>query len=457
MENSEETPETELPQTEEEPEAKNWWPVNWPDRRAKWVALGSGLIFLTFVVVFILNIDSDESGEQQANIFDNEAATTNDSPAETVSTNDSPAITAGKRLSNNGCEGEGVPYKLSVSPMKPDEFSIIVPYGLMTGGHVTPIDHQYFSPADYKSLPDAYEVRAMADSTIVDISARPRPFGQEYRLVFAVSCTFLYYYDLVTSLTPDIQQAYAQASTDTGSRKSINIPVKAGELIGRIGGQTLDFAVWDTTKPLDGFIVPEHYDAEPWKAYTADPLDYYTEELKDFILTRYVRTVPPISGEIDYDVDGQLIGNWFLEGTGGYSGDRLAEDGSYWTTHLSFAPNHYVPDWFVVSIGDFEQGRGPGSQFVAVKNFPNPRDVSVESGLVKYDLSGWGYFDESGGVWDRSSLAESLTIRVNSSEGIQACALVQMLETRTIKFEVTRDQSCSEVTDFSPAAKIYTR
>lgn len=441
MENPKEKQATEQPKTDDLAKVEKWW----LDRRVKWAVVGLILVVIVLVLTLVANNSSSPNQSNQEQL------------TATVPVNE--ALAAGKLLTNNQCEGEGVPYKLSVSPMKPEDFSIIVPYGLMIGGHVTPIDHQYFSPASYLSQPDAYGVYAMADSTIVDIGSRPRPFGEEYRIVFTVSCTFLYYYDLVTSLSPEIQQAYDDVNNDSGGKKPINIAVKAGQLIGRIGGQTLDFAVWDTTKPLDGFVVPEHYEAEPWKIFTADPLDYYDDELKKFILTRYVRTETPVSGKINYDIDGRLIGNWFLEGTNGYSGNRSAEDGSYWTSHLSFAPDHYVPDRFIISIGDYEVSpdAGPGSQFITATNKPNPKDISVETGLVKYDLSSWSYLDGSGAMWDRNSIASGITIRSESQQNPQTCVLVQMLETRKLKFETFKGQSCTDVTEFSKSAKNYTR
>ncbi len=443
MENSDEAPETKQPQIEEEPKTKLWWQNQWNKRWVKWTTLAIGVL----IVVFGVAIISSSKEADQTDFF---------SSSEEQNSSDSQAVRDGKRLTNNQCEGEGVPYKLSESPMKPDEFSTIVPYGLMVGAHVTPIDHQYFNPISYESGIDAYEVRAMADSNIVEITRRPRPFGQEYRMVFTISCTFIYYYDLVTSITPDIQQAWDDAKA---SRESLKIPVKAGQLIGRIGGQTLDFAVWDTTKPLSGFVVPEHYQSEPWKQFTADPLDYYTDELKEFILTRYERSAPPISGKIDYDIDGRLIGNWFLEGSDGYAGANTTVDGSYWSTHLSFSPDHYVPEWFVISIGDYklEPGMDPGSQFMSEKNSPNPKDVSVETGLVKYDLTRWNYYDESGELWERSSVVKGLNIITNTQENMRACALVQMVKTRKLNFEVFKGQKCTTVTNFSAAVKVYTR
>ena len=62
-------------------------------------------------------------------------------------------------------------------------------------------------------------------------------------------------------------------------------------------------------------MIPEHYAGEIWKIHTADPLNYYTTELKG---KRFQNTFEqqPISGKIDYDIDGKLVGNWFQEGTG---------------------------------------------------------------------------------------------------------------------------------------------
>lgn len=359
----------------------------------------------------------------------------------------------GKELSRGLCSGEDKP-KLGALPMRLEDFSMIVPYGLMVGGHVTPIDHQYFSPTVFNSPPDTYEVFAMADADIVDIEIHPPSEGGHgrIRLVFSMSCKLFYYYDLVTSLREDILSAYKNARANY---RSFKFPVKEGEVIGRIGGQTLDFAVWDMDIKLPGFIVPEHYVGESWKIHTADPLDYYTEDLKKAALSKYVRTVPPVSGKIDYDIDGKLIGNWFVEGAGGYGGGGEGFD--YFKNHLSFAPDLYDPRHFVISIGSlYNQTEGETNmQHMTLANSPLPEDVGVETGLVKYDLVGWEYLKADGSPWNGFSLTKGPTVKRHKR--VTGSVLVQMIGSRKLKFEVFPGKTSAEATSFTAKAKIYGR
>ena len=138
---------------------------------------------------------------------------------------DDKAVSAGKSLSNNKCSGTG-DATFTHLPMNADDFAILIPYGLMVGGHVTPIDHQYFSPTVFHSAKDTYPVYAMADSQITNIEVHPPENGSNgrIRMVFTVTCTFFYYYDLVTSVEPGIDSSH------------LPIKVKAGQLIGHIGG-----------------------------------------------------------------------------------------------------------------------------------------------------------------------------------------------------------------------------
>lgn len=364
---------------------------------------------------------------------------------------ESTAIKEGKKLSNNQCEGEEKP-KLGTLPMKYDDFKFIIPYGLTAGGHVTPIDHQYFSPTVFQSPRDTYNVYAMADAKIVDISPRTNDKGTEYRFVFSMSCKLFYYYDLVTSLTPELKTAMEEKQSGK-SNKPMNIPIKEGQLVGKIGGQTLDFAVWDMDINLTGFVVPEHYEGESWKIHTADPLNYYTEDLKTKALSKYIRTAEPVSGKIDYDIDGKLVGNWFLEGSGGYSPKNMqgGQEG-YWKGHLSIAYDNYDPTSIVVSVGDFN---GEAKQFGVKGNVPDPAIVSVSSGIIKYELVQQDWADLQGNPWNRDTFVKGL--KASNQNNTVGVVLAQMLEDRKVKFEVFPGKTASQVSGFTANAKIYER
>ena len=356
----------------------------------------------------------------------------------------------GKSLSGNNCKGTEK-RKLTTLPMKMEDFSMIIPYGLVVGDHVTPIDHQYFSPTIFNSPRDTYEVMAMADANLVEIQPRVKPEYTEYRMVFTISCTLFYYYDLVTSLSPDIKSQFDRAPGSFS--KQINIPVKAGQVIGRIGGQTLDFAVWDMDVTLKGFLVPMHYEGERWKIHTVDPLDYYTEDLKKLALSKYIRTVPPLSGKIDYDIDGKLVGNWFVQNTNGYEGIRVNNNPQgYSRTHLAIVPNHIDPTFYMISFGNFG---GEFKQFGTSKDAMDPTKVEVKTGLVKYDLFDIQYTKENGEQWNGMSFDKN--IKAFSGNTSRGCVLFQLQNAQTLKMEAFPNINCQSASGFSNKAVAYER
>jgi len=366
------------------------------------------------------------------------------------------AVTAGKTLSGNRCSGTG-DTTFTHLPMNASDFSILVPYGVTVGGHVTPVDHQYFSPANFHSAKDTYPVYAMADSKITNIEVHPPENGSNgrIRMIFTVSCNFLYYYDLVTSVQPGIDD------------KHIPIDVKAGQLIGHIGGQTLDFAVWNTQKPLPGFVNPSSYDGEAWKVYTADPFPYYTPALRQIVEAKDPRVAEPIAGKIDYDIDGKLIGNWFIKGSGGYSGASQGHDPNYSNTHLSIAPDLYDPSAIVVSVGNYDSyplhgpeldssnRGGGGRQYFAKPGGVDPAKVSQSSGPVKYELVQRYWRTPSGALWDNMSLVKGP--KADTTSSVVGTILLQLTGKRELKAEVFRGLTASQVSGFDATAKTYTR
>ncbi len=368
---------------------------------------------------------------------------------------DSKAVKIGKKFSNGACEGSGKKL-MTTPPMNPEDVQMILPYGTMVGGHVMPTSHQYLEPWDRSLGRDKYEVRAAMDAILYSISRRgqnvesgeARP--EEFQLWFAISCTHFYYYDLITSLSPDLQQIFDQGKNQ-GDTAYVKVQVTAGQVVGKIGAQTLDYGVWDTELPAAaGILEPKHYEWDGFRLYLADPLNYYTEELKQTMLSKYIRVGEPISGKVDNDIDGKLVGGWFVEGTGELHGGNTPK---YWAGHLAIAPEYLDPSVYLISVGDFA---GEEKQFSLSRSSPDPKNVGVEAGLVKYDLLPWNYLKSDGTPWNRMTFTKGVRIINDGYQGI-GCVLVQILESRKLKFEGFKSMDCANVSSFTSSAKIYTR
>ena len=74
----------------------------------------------------------------------------------------------------------------------------------------------------------------------------------------------------------------------------------------------LDFEVHDTQFVLDGIVVSSRY--SQFHINTVNPFDYFEEPLRTQLLEKNLRAAEPRGGKIDFDIDGRLVGNWFLEG-----------------------------------------------------------------------------------------------------------------------------------------------
>jgi hypothetical protein len=331
----------------------------------------------------------------------------------------------------------------------------IVPYGLMVGGHVCPIDHGYFYPKPVKSGGEHYDVLAPADGFIVMIGHRTQLTGStergreydDYALTLEHSGTFYTQYDLLTSLDKSVLDQLDFSVRERFARKQMGPPVqtriavKGGQVIGKVGGRSLDFGVVNTETKLAGFLTPKLYGHYSWRSHIVDPFDFFDEPLKAKLLALNVRKVKPFFGRIDYDVDGRLIGNWFREGSGGYPGDRRDPRG-YWMGHLAFALHHIDPTKIVVSIGDFG---GRPAQYWVKGNSPDPAKVSEADGVVKYELI-WGQLGNDG----------TRQLR-HDADSVQGVVLAQVLPNRRIKFECFPGQTAAQVSGFTSNAKTYER
>lgn len=353
---------------------------------------------------------------------------------------------------NNGCAGKGT-VEFTSPPMRLDDIDTILPIGLMIGGHVTPIDHGYYTAKAWSSdksredINTFVDVFAPASGIVTSVQSMPAAYRSssigDYRIVIHHTCTFYTIYIHVNQLSEKLQSI-----ADTGKI----VKVEAGEVIGHAPG--FDFSVHNDEIILPGFIVPEHYNAESWKIHTVSMFDYFTEPIRNQLLEKNVRQKEPRSGKIDYDTDGRLVGNWFVENTNGYLGvTKNPGDYGYWATHLAFAYDGLDPSLIIISLGDFD---GEAKQFAAKGNAPDPAAISVDNGLVKYELVAWQYLTENGGEWDRVDFAKIIGSK-RFDEHVGGAVLVQMLEGRKIKFEAFPNKKASDVSGFTEKAKIYER
>jgi len=215
--------------------------------------------------------------------------------------------------------------------------------------------------------------------------------------------------------------------------------LKAGQVVGKIGQRSLDVGVVDQ-KVARSFIVPEHYKLEPWKLHTVDPFDYMAEPFRSELLKLNPRKATPLGGKIDFDVDGALSGNWFLENTNGYSG--AGDPRGYWMGHLAFVRHHIASEQIVISIGDFG---GQPKQFWVKGNSPDPTKVKEDSGIVAYELI-WG-----------SVGADGRRFEGLDTSAVQGVVLAQVLPARKIKVEIIPGHRGPPPAAFSDAAKIFER
>jgi len=403
----------------------------------KWKKKLTILVIIMIIVIGIISVLKTQLSHSDQN--------SNHDTGKNTTTSSGTAISDGQNLSNHQCEGTDKKM-LTHLPMSYDDFAFVLPYGLMIDGHVTPIDHQYFSPTIFNSPRDSYPVYAMADAKIVSLEPRTTDRGTEYRIVFSISCKLFYYYDLVTSLAPEIMTHWENTKD---KHQTFTYQVKAGDEIGKIGGQTLDFAVWDMDKNLSGFVKPEHYISESWKVHTVDPLDYYTDDLRAKIISKYLRTTEPRSGKIDYDTDGKLVGTWFLQGTNFYNGLKRED---YWVGHLSIAYDYLDPTSIVISTGDYG---GEALQFGVLNNVPDPKTIDFSTGMIKYELVQQDWVDSDGQKWDRATLKQG--IKAKNPSIIQGVALFQLQSEGTLKAEFFPNQTASQADNFTQNAKIFER
>jgi hypothetical protein len=333
-------------------------------------------------------------------------------------------------------------------PVDLDAVEVLVPFGLMTGSHVTPVDHQYFQ--NFLEPDREIDVFSPGAGRVVSlqhfgtpVSENPEGVVDDFRLVIEHTCTISSIFIHIDELVPKL----AVHDPGIGNHASIDVAMEAGELIGTFN-ENVDYNLVDLDFTLQGLVDPASYEREPWKIHVPDTFAYFTKDIRDRLEGLSLRSTEPRAGRFAYDVDGRLVGNWFREGTNGYGG---VDPDRYWAGHLSFAYDYLDPSLVVVSVGTYE---GRSRQFAVRGNTPDPVDVSVDTGLVVYDLVEWDY-RAGDHLWDRRSFTTN--IQALPGQSVVGAVAVQLIEDRQLLVEVFPDRTTAEVTGFSLDVMTYTR
>ena len=330
-----------------------------------------------------------------------------------------------------------------------DATELVVPLGLMSGSHVTPVDHIYFQ--NYREPALEIDVYSPAAGTVTDIQHMSQTISDgaataidDYRLLIEHGCSISSIFIHVATLAPSL----AAVAPPPGGYARIDVTLQAGELIGTYRAN-VDYNVVDADVTLPGLLAPEHYSAEPWKIHAAPPFQYFSAGVRERLVALSVRAEAPFDGRFDYDIDGRLVGTWFERGTNGYAG---ADRECYWAGHLTAAYDHLDPSHVVISIGTFD---GVSVQLAVRGNSPDPAEVTVASGLVAYEFVSYDYW-VGDARWDRVSLVSGLDAR-NRDSDVRGTVLFQLLDDRTLKVETFPGSSAVEVAGFTSAALMYER
>jgi hypothetical protein len=347
----------------------------------------------------------------------------------------------------------------------------IIPQGMMISDHVTPIDHGYFgvrplakARAD-RTESDYVPVRAPADAEIISVSTLGSPTS--IRVVMAHGCDTISIYMVLNRVSGALAHIHDELMATGNVNTSIR--VLAEEEFGRQRDNPLDFSVHDGATWLPGFAGPFSYaNLEQWKPYTVDPWPYFSPDLAALYTANMQRLAEPRWGRIDLDVPGTAAGNWFLDGTLGYTGLPLESvradpnlpggmvpgKRSYAWSHLALAPHWVQSTKWLFSTGWFVDPAGDPQQFLMDLDpgQPAPDTLIPAHGPVVYRLATFSF---SVPLVNEAPLPIGYGIAGGQVMGYVA---IQVLDAQRIAVEVFPNVTAPPAfAGFSAARRVYRR
>lgn len=310
-----------------------------------------------------------------------------------------------------------------------------------------PKAHCGFGVKDFNFSEPDIPVYAMADGVIHNIryetkiqeffKAPDSLIGTEYddlTLHIYLSKTEEMHYGHLGKLAPEIlEQAPNLVKGSTENR--VSIPIKMGQIVAYIGVHPgFDIGYIDT-KSEPYFANPDRYDAS---YRSAKPFtDNLLPGLRDEIWKINPRTVEPRGGKINYDEEGAISGNWFLEG--------YVADYDDWSNQLIIAYHERWADRITISdasptlYGPQNPSERRTSLWWIIGNTPAPEEVSQSTGLTKYNVTA------------------PYNISATNNPDSEGTVLIEMIAVDRLKFEFVEGKLPDEVEGFSENAKVYER
>ncbi|MFN8023096.1 MAG: hypothetical protein U0Q03_16335 [Acidimicrobiales bacterium] len=357
------------------------------------------------------------------------------------------------------CDESSTVDRYSSPIVDPATVSYIDPLGAMTATHITPVDHIYVYYPDGPMAPDTNRVLSPADGRVVAIEDFQASNGYPYpdhRIVIEHSCSLYSVFIHVGELRGPLADALVDGHL------AEPVPVHAGEQIADDSADpNFDFSTFDQSVVLD-LANPASYSlAEQWKVHTANPFDYFPDDVRAAYEQLSLRTEAPFDGRIDWDLPGTAMGVWFVEGTNGYRGmgDQTAAYGNhgdvahgYWDTHLAIAPDSVDRSSFVWSIGDWD---GCPCQFTSVGGV-DPSTIVASDTPTVVQLVERTYVQADGSPMDPAHPTKGR--RVQAGTTVVGLLALQVHEDGSMTVEKLPGLTSPEqFTGFGPDALTYVR
>lgn len=307
----------------------------------------------------------------------------------------------------------------SICPLELDAIKVLDPLGNLNPemGHTFPTTHSAFRFNDTESEGAPYEVKAPASGYIAEIAVSSYNSSTGYgdfRVGMAHTKDIFTEVGHISNLSQPIIDEIGIIEENQYYR--VKIPITEGEIIGYAGGQSapvaggMDWNIYDQTI-TPHFIIPSRYNR---KAYAVGMTYRCEEPLRSNLTDKIVeRTEEPKIGELDFDKDGYLVGNWFYENITLYD-DIMGQ----WDKFLAFGYNPKNHSQIRICAGGILNINHTAVYNVS-GNAPDPAQINGSHGAIAYNLTSVGRFVSSD---ERTILVEvvegdSRKIKIEAFEG----------------------------------------